>query len=213
MARTDNDLGDEKELTQSSYQPISAAQAQSSKGNAATAEDKTLKADQETGDDMRNRASKDAATSQHTEDLQTLRQSASDGSEPNLEGDLKTIDTINTEYGAPEPDPLDEVRSNDELLGQGGAAQQHANRENQASTPEGSGRADGSNVEMAREFKVYKRRWFGLVQLVLLNIIVSWDVSDSLGCLQPWISRQCANTYTYPVALLLCKFDHSCTVL
>lgn len=26
------------------------------------------------------------------------------------------------------------------------------------------------------EYKVYKRRWFGLVQLVLLNIIVSWDV-------------------------------------
>jgi hypothetical protein len=24
--------------------------------------------------------------------------------------------------------------------------------------------------------KVYKRRWFGLVQLVLLNIVVSWDV-------------------------------------
>jgi hypothetical protein len=26
-------------------------------------------------------------------------------------------------------------------------------------------------------FKVYKRRWFGLMQLTLLNIIVSWDVS------------------------------------
>jgi len=26
-------------------------------------------------------------------------------------------------------------------------------------------------------FKVYKRRWFGLGQLVLLNIVVSWDVS------------------------------------
>ena len=26
-------------------------------------------------------------------------------------------------------------------------------------------------------YKVYKRRWFGLMQLVLLNIIVSWDVS------------------------------------
>lgn len=26
-------------------------------------------------------------------------------------------------------------------------------------------------------FKVYKRRWFGLVQLTLLNIVVSWDVS------------------------------------
>ena len=28
------------------------------------------------------------------------------------------------------------------------------------------------------EYKVYKRRWFGLMQLVLLNIIVSWDVSS-----------------------------------
>lgn len=26
-------------------------------------------------------------------------------------------------------------------------------------------------------FKVYKRRWLGLAQLVLLNIVVSWDVS------------------------------------
>lgn len=25
-------------------------------------------------------------------------------------------------------------------------------------------------------YKVYKRRWFGLIQLVLLNIVVSWDV-------------------------------------
>lgn len=31
-------------------------------------------------------------------------------------------------------------------------------------------------------FKVYKRRWFGLVQLTLLNIVVSWDVS--LICFQ-----------------------------
>ena len=28
------------------------------------------------------------------------------------------------------------------------------------------------------EFKVYKRRWIGLVQIVLLNIVVSWDVSS-----------------------------------
>lgn len=28
-------------------------------------------------------------------------------------------------------------------------------------------------------FRVYKRRWFGLAQLVLLNIVVSWDVSRS----------------------------------
>jgi FLVCR family MFS transporter 7 len=28
-----------------------------------------------------------------------------------------------------------------------------------------------------QQYRVYKRRWFGLFQLVLLNIIVSWDVS------------------------------------
>lgn len=28
-------------------------------------------------------------------------------------------------------------------------------------------------------YKVYKRRFFGLLQLVLLNIIISWDVSSS----------------------------------
>jgi hypothetical protein len=28
-----------------------------------------------------------------------------------------------------------------------------------------------------QQYRVYKRRWFGLLQLVLLNIIVSWDVS------------------------------------
>lgn len=27
-------------------------------------------------------------------------------------------------------------------------------------------------------YKVYKRRWFGLAQLTLLNIVVSWDVSS-----------------------------------
>lgn len=29
-------------------------------------------------------------------------------------------------------------------------------------------------------YKVYKRRWFGLLQLVLLNVVVSWDVCVSL---------------------------------
>jgi hypothetical protein len=31
-------------------------------------------------------------------------------------------------------------------------------------------------------FKVYKRRWLGLGQLVLLNIVVSWDVSTATTC-------------------------------
>lgn len=30
----------------------------------------------------------------------------------------------------------------------------------------------------ATVYKVYKRRFFGLIQLVLLNIVVSWDVCE-----------------------------------
>ena len=33
------------------------------------------------------------------------------------------------------------------------------------------------------QFRVYKRRWFGLIQLVLLNIVVSWDVSYVFCCI------------------------------
>lgn len=44
-----------------------------------------------------------------------------------------------------------------------------------------AGEGHDENVEAAAvgvgEYKVYKRRWFGLLQLTLLNIIVSWDVS------------------------------------
>lgn len=29
------------------------------------------------------------------------------------------------------------------------------------------------------EYRVYKIRWFGLTQLILLNIVVSWDVSTT----------------------------------
>ena len=76
--------------------------------------------------------------------------------------------------GIGEVEPLHEVRSDDELLGD----------EERRSTPQDTGaQGDGNNdteaAEVAGErvYKVYKRRWFGLVQLVLLNIIVSWDVS------------------------------------
>lgn len=30
-------------------------------------------------------------------------------------------------------------------------------------------------------YKVYRIRWFGLMQLVLLNIVVSWDVSTTVS--------------------------------
>jgi hypothetical protein len=35
-------------------------------------------------------------------------------------------------------------------------------------------------VEAPQQYKTYRRRWFGLLQLVLLNIIVSWDVRYTL---------------------------------
>jgi len=39
----------------------------------------------------------------------------------------------------------------------------------------GNGHDHNDNVLF---YKVYRRRWFGLVQLTLLNVIVSWDVSQ-----------------------------------
>lgn len=41
---------------------------------------------------------------------------------------------------------------------------------------------DGDEVTLGEraqpaEYRVYKIRWFGLTQLILLNIVVSWDVS------------------------------------
>ncbi|KAH6900746.1 major facilitator superfamily domain-containing protein [Thelonectria olida] len=40
----------------------------------------------------------------------------------------------------------------------------------------GSGEGGGSVTEgVSTEYRTYKRRWFGLAQLTLMNIIVSWD--------------------------------------
>jgi hypothetical protein len=47
----------------------------------------------------------------------------------------------------------------------------------------GEGEADVEAEEgsirqgVSTEYRTYKRRWFGLAQLTLMNIIVSWDVS------------------------------------
>lgn len=34
----------------------------------------------------------------------------------------------------------------------------------------------GDNRHAHGHHRVYRRRWFGLLQLVLLNVIISWDV-------------------------------------
>lgn len=46
------------------------------------------------------------------------------------------------------------------------------------------GRASGTDADAgagAEEYKLYKMRWFGLVSLTFMNIIVSWDVSRMLS--------------------------------
>lgn len=54
--------------------------------------------------------------------------------------------------------------------------------------PDALGDEDPSSVDEAigdgtfQFYRVYKRRWFGLVQLTLLNIVVSWDVSTIFHC-------------------------------
>lgn len=42
-----------------------------------------------------------------------------------------------------------------------------------------TGEAEESSIRqgVSTEYRTYKRRWFGLAQLTLMNIIVSWDVS------------------------------------
>jgi len=91
-------------------------------------------------------------------------------------GDLKATVTNGSGngMGVGEVEALSDVRSDDELLD----AENEYDRQQEHPV-------DGAANETATAggtYKVYKRRWFGLVQLVLLNIIVSWDVSAPNGC-------------------------------
>lgn len=56
-------------------------------------------------------------------------------------------------------------------------------------------------------YRVYKIRWFGLMQLVLLNIVVSWDVSTTIS-----IRRGSARS-VHTVAFLLPSCQHSSDLL
>ena len=49
-------------------------------------------------------------------------------------------------------------------------------RNGAASSQDRSVANDGPLVREPVVYRVYKIRWFGLMQLVLLNIVVSWDV-------------------------------------
>ena len=89
-------------------------------------------------------------------------------------GDLKATDsndTGGTSTGTGHVEVLSDVRSLDGLLEDDSPADvldTNYHRDSEADAETGF---DG------QEYRVYKRRWFGLVQLILLNIVVSWDVS------------------------------------
>ncbi|KAL8938441.1 MAG: hypothetical protein Q9211_003204, partial [Gyalolechia sp. 1 TL-2023] len=45
----------------------------------------------------------------------------------------------------------------------------------QVSNIDGAPEDQEEDAQTPPVYRVYKRRWFGLMQLVLMNIIVSWD--------------------------------------
>jgi hypothetical protein len=55
-------------------------------------------------------------------------------------------------------------------------------------------------------FKVYKRRWFGLAQLVLLNVVVSWDVCIRLQLLD----TQTLMTMSWLIVANVCACFRDC---
>jgi hypothetical protein len=54
---------------------------------------------------------------------------------------------------------------------------QHDDQENDHIDGEEETGREGERRTDHTHYRVYKRRWLGLCQLVLLNIVVSWDVS------------------------------------
>lgn len=133
--------------------------------------------------------------------------------------DLKTMATNGTgaSRGVGEIEVLTDMRSDDGLLEEeerdSGVPAERAG--GHATGLDGvNGRGGDGHVD-ATVYKVYKRRWFGLVQLVLLNIVVSWDVSSlprTPPCLTTCIRRDafkrtCTDFYDI-VALLLCLFEY-----
>ena len=75
-------------------------------------------------------------------------------------------------------EPLEQVRSNEELLGDEELAGHTARRSRDGGIQGDDERGGITGDSGPIVWKVYKRRWFGLTQLVLLNVVVSWDVSS-----------------------------------
>jgi FLVCR family MFS transporter 7 len=90
-------------------------------------------------------------------------------------------------------DDVVQTKSNDGMLKNASRMQEEAVAEERVGGASGTAHGEDEEAEETRarrrpwarkrksyshaHFKVYKRRWFGLAQLVLLNVVVSWDVS------------------------------------
>ncbi|ESZ99379.1 hypothetical protein SBOR_0249 [Sclerotinia borealis F-4128] len=109
-------------------------------------------------------------THTHTDNTNADRLKAqSSGGEGMVEDETEDLDDLD----------LTELNSGDDLLPdeeEGGVRRCGAGAHitNRAAERGGTD-PNGIATSSGEHFKVYKRRWFGLVQLVLLNIIVSWD--------------------------------------
>lgn len=129
------------------------------------------------------------------------------------ENDLKTIGTNRTNgsgdgYGGiGDVETLHEVRSDDELLEAEDEREPRHRGQRARHTPQ----SNGSHVDGTEggdiQYKVYKRRWFGLFQLVLLNVIISWDVSVTITlrlhiCIYLPANVICSGSRSLPIRLL-----------
>lgn len=92
--------------------------------------------------------------------------------------DRRSAQSKASAYGLEHSETLREVTSEDGLLPEEHQGQVHAAKDGEGNDPQQSSASGESPLASeGPRFKVYKRRWFGVVQLALLNTIVSWDVS------------------------------------
>lgn len=134
---------------------------------------------------------------------------------------LEPTQTAGSEYGPGHVEALREVTSEDGLL-QAGENREHGRPARNRDGDDGALQQSAAPSERppahgGGEFKVYKRRWFGVIQLVLLNTIVSWDVSafslTMMTDLQPLRPFHLVTDCCSVVAFFLCQLDDRISVL
>lgn len=87
-------------------------------------------------------------------------------------GDISPQQTRDHKHSSQLEERYTDVRSNGEASG---------------SRPSAAGEEEDAPINGRHiEYRVYKIRWFGLTQLILLNIVVSWDVRSS-HLQYPWV--------------------------